>query len=441
MRHLWLLLLFNFTNSLFFFGQQTANTENRPLVHLNSPLSYRMLEQNQDLRKINVLLDARRDDAVHAPGLMIGTSLVSIFDYQVSNIESKFAYLMRIPTAKNQIGKEVSEVVIHSFQFAVTGSVYRWLAAHAEMLYSPQQSFGEGTITALGRNQLQLRTGYVLIGDLDKFPLYAALGKLDAAFGQTGSVSPFTNSTLWHAFGGLCYGLQVGYIKGEVEATLTAVQGGAQFRALNTPVGDATNVPSRINNFTVDINYTLDYSPELRIQVGGSYMHGSAYNQEFPVLHFAPGLDNNPAYTFYGNLTWLDRLYLKGGYAQTLDEWPGTHNPTPPLDIFDAAKVSSLDVGFRYDLKRQKEMQYSISGEFSNFRAGADNSPWERQNQIVLGFAGQYKGASKLFIELFRTDGYAPLNFISGGNVEPGETHSVRDAHSHGIVIGGNITL
>jgi hypothetical protein len=46
---------------------------------------------------------------------------------------------------------------------------------------------------------------------------------------------------------------------------------------------------------------------------------------------------------------------------------------------------------------------------------------------------------------LFRTDGFAPLNFISGSNdnapFPPGETHSLREANSIGIVFGAQITL
>ena len=86
-----------------------------------------------------------------------------------------------------------------------------------------------------------------------------------------------------------------------------------------------------------------------------------------------------------------------------------------------------------------------LSGEFSNFRAGPAGAPWERQNQIVFGFAALLKNSSKLFVELFNTQGYAPLNFISGSNdfepFPPVTTHSDRDASSLGIVLGANITL
>ena len=101
-----------------------------------------------------------------------------------------------------------------------------------------------------------------------------------------------------------------------------------------------------------------------------------------------------------------------------------------------------MDIGAKYNFNIDGDYVYSISGEFSNFRAGADGSPWERQNQIVAGLSVQYKKASKIFVELFRTDGYAPLNFISGSDpFAPGETNSLRSANSMGIVIGAQLTL
>lgn len=438
------LLLFGLT-MLSFTSTGQGNDASQGIVKLNSELSYKLLEPNQNLRKVNILINEKKADFFENPSLIIGTSLISIFDYQKSNTDSKFAYLMRHPTSNNQIGKEVSEAVIHSFQLSFTGQINNWIGLHSEILYNPEQSFGSGTITALGRNQLQLRKGFVLFGDLNKFPIYGAIGKMDAPFGQTGSVSPFTNSTMWHAFGGLGYGAQIAFEKWGINTSVMLVQGGAQFRAMHMPVGDSTNVPSQLNNFTADLNYTLKKDEKYSVKIGASYMHGSAYCQDFPVTHFSACGENNPAYTYYAKVKLFGRVELKAGFASTLKVWNGTHNPTPPLDVFAATKVSSLDFGGKLDFNLEGDYVYSISGEFSNFRAGDVGAPWERQNQIVAGFTAQYKKTSKLFIELFRTDGYAPLNFISGSDpfapFPPGETHSLRSANSMGIVLGVQLTL
>ena len=411
----------------------------------DSEFSYKMLEPNEDLRKVNIFLMQRQRGKLEEGKVIIGSSLIAIGDYQVSNIDSKFGYLMRHPTANNQIGKEVSEAVLHSFQFSFSGAVNNWLAAHTELLYNPQQSFGTGLITDLERNQLQLRKGFLLIGDLNQMPIYGAIGKMDAPFGQTGTVSPFTNSTMWHAFGGLGYGAQVGFKKWNLHATFMAVQGGAQFRAMSTPVGDSTNVPSKLNNFVADVNYTINIKTKYDLTFGGSYLHGSAYCHEFPVFHFDPCKERNPSWTAYGRLSITDKFTIKGGFAKTVNVWPGTHNPTPPLNVFEASKVSSKDFGFKYIFKNTSSTKHSVSAEFSDFIAGPSGSPWERQNQIIVGYSAFINNSSKLFLEFFRTDGYVPLNWISGSEAfapfPPGETHSVREAFSHGVVIGGQITF
>ena len=414
-------------------------------IGINPEFSYKILDQNQNLRKVEILLNSKKKNLLKNNNLIIGTSLISIVDYQHSNTDSKFGYLMRHPTANNQIGKDVSEAVIHSFQLSFTATINRWITSYAELLYNPEQSFGSGTITNLNRNQIQLRKAFVVFGNLNKSPFYGAVGKMDAPFGQMGTVNPFTNSTMWHAFGGLGYGAQIGYNKGGLHAKIMLAQGGAQFRALHVPVGDATAVPSKLNNFVADLNYKLVISDKVNLKAGASYKKGGAYCQGFPVFHFTPCEENNPQYTVYGTLDVNNRLNVMASFAKTFDEWEGTFNPTPPLNVFEASKVSSLSLGVKYDLNKVGKIKHTLSGEFSNFIAGPNGAPWERQNQYILGYQALMNKSAKLFVEIFRTEGFAPLNFISGSAdfdpFPPGTTHSDRDANSMGIVLGAQISF
>ncbi len=288
-------------------------------------------------------------------------------------------------------------------------------------------------------------TEYKVFGNLNKSPFYSAVGKMDAPFGQMGTVNPFTNSTMWHAFGGLGYGAQIGYNKGGLHAKIMLAQGGAQFRALHVPVGNATAVPSKLNNLVADLNYKLVISDKVNLKAGASYKKGGAYCQGFPVFHFTPCEENNPEYTVYGTLDVNNRLIVMASFAKTFDEWEGTFNPTPPLNIFEASKVSSLSLGAKYDLNKVGKIKHTLSGEFSNFIAGPNGAPWERQNQYVLGYQALMNKSAKLFVEIFRTEGFAPLNFISGSAdfdpFPPGTTHSDRDANSMGIVLGAQISF
>ena len=77
-----------------------------------------------------------------------------------------------------------------------------------------------------------------------------------------------------------------------------------------------------------------------------------------------------------------------------------------------------------------------MSLEFSNFRAGDDGAPWERQNQLVLGYSRFVGENINLFAELVHVEGFAPLNFVSGGNFPDGSTWSDRDATTDVLLFG-----
>lgn len=403
--------------------------------------AFRILDPAVDVNsKPLVQLDALRDGQL-TDRITLSGQVTAIANYQWSNRDSKFGYLMRNPTSSNQIGSSVSEALLHSANIAVTARLMPNVTAYAELLYDPQQSFGAGTVTALTRNQIQLRRGWVMWGNLDKAPVYGLVGKMDVPFGLNDTVSPFTNSTNWHAFAGLAYGAQFGLYTDGLHLRAMAVQGGAQFRSANTPV-EGTNVPSRLNNFALDARYSLALNDSGNsAMIGASYQHGSAYCQGYPVFHFNPCADNNPAYALYGKLD-LGSLQILGDYAQTTRVWPGSNVPIPsnPLSVFPAVKTKAFTVGSRYafgpESASTQKRAFAVSGEFSKFIAGAEDSPWERQNQAVLGLSWFPVSNLNVFGEFIHVDGFAPLNFLSGGNFPDGSTWADRDATTDVILIG-----
>ncbi|MDP7396652.1 MAG: hypothetical protein QF541_07275 [Lentisphaeria bacterium] len=417
----------------------TAAEGRGEFLSFNRRFSYEMLDPTTRInRKQQLILEKKQSGELAPDSLVLGGAVTAIANVQRSNTDSKFGWLMRHPTSNNQVTKEVSEAVIHSAQLSLTANFGSWVTAYSEILYDPEQSFGAGTTTALSRNQLQLRRGYVLFGNLDESPLYLSLGKMATPFGLTDTVNPFTANTVWHVFGGLAYGVQTGYIKDGLNLTLMGVQGGAQFRAHNTPVDD-TATPSKLNNYVVDGNYTFELGEEDHtLLLGASYQKGSAYCQGFPITHFGAGEDYNPAIDVYSKLT-LNNLLVHAEYGETRDDWPGTFNPLIPA--FPAHEVIAFNVGSKYTANIDGR-DFDFSADFSRFNAGPDGAPWENQDQLVLGVATFVTPSVKLFAEYIRTSGYAPLNFISG-DVDPGafpagETHSDNSARSDVLVLGVN---
>jgi hypothetical protein len=396
----------------------TASPDQSALVQMNSAYTFAMLDATAAGKSKPLhLLTAKRDNQLSQHGLYIGGALTAMADYQTSNFTDDFGYLMRHPGA-NHVGKTVSEIVLHSAQVQLTGNVAPWVSAYVELLYDPQQSFGSGSITALSRNQVQVRRGYVVLGDLAKSPFYAVIGKLDSPFGQTDTVNPFTLSTDWHSFSGLSYGGLLGYSDDRLNVSLEAVQGGAQFRGLNTPV-EGTNTPSKINNYVVDVNYTTPLGAEGRsLLIGASYERGSSFCQTFPITHFGTCTDPNPAYALYGTLHW-DQLEVKGDFAKTTHAMPGTFNPNPPLNIYPAHRITSFDVGARYRVNRGLP-GLALSLDYSTLIAGPKGAPWHRQDQWVAGVAASPQPNLKFFSEAILVKGYLPFNFLTGGT--PGDT-------------------
>lgn len=405
-------------------------------VGLSSQYSYRVLDHRvgtntRQLLTLQAIQNGDLDNRVTLSG-----AITALANFQTTNSNSKFGWLMRHPTASNQISDEVSEFVIHSAQLATTARLAETVTAYMELLYDPEQSFGSGSITSLERNQIQLRRGYVLFGNLDHSPLYASIGKMDTPFGLNDTVSPFTNSSNWHAFAGLAYGATAGYYRDGLHLRAMAIQGGAQFRAANTSVA-GTNIPSRVNNFAIDANYTADLGDGDSWMVGASYQHGSPYCQAYPVTHFSACSDNNPAYAVYSRLRMGDFILL-GEFAATTGVWPGSHVPDPlnPLHVHEASETVSFGLGGVYSIDVGAPGDLDLSFEFSRFRAGAKGSPWERQDQYVLGLGYFLTPSVNLFGELIHTDGWVPLNFLSGGNLPDGASWSERDAQSNILTFG-----
>jgi hypothetical protein len=386
------------------------------LLGSNANYSYKVLDHSlRTNAKQRYQLEAIRDGVLEQK-LTFGGQVTALVNYQKSNTNTKFGWLMRHPTSANQIGESVSEAIIHSSNLAVTARLTNNLTAYAELLYNPEQNFASGsTITGLPRNNVNMRRAYLMYGNLADSNFYASIGKMDIPFGRNDTVSPFTNSTNWHSFAGLAYGGLIGYAGDKLHFRAMGIQGGAGFRNANTPVS-GTNVPSKLNNFAVDANYTFSLDNEGRLLVGASYQYGSSYCQEYPVKHFNPCTDNNDAVAVYAEYV-HKKLTLIAEAAQTLEVWPGSANPNfPAYADFVPEKNLTFTLGGKYATDFGLEQPVSLSAEFSRFEAGAKGSPWEKQDQYVLGASYFPVDSVKFFAEYVHVAGWVPLNFLSGGN-------------------------
>ncbi|MCY4556477.1 MAG: hypothetical protein OXF79_08900, partial [Chloroflexi bacterium] len=82
-----------------------------------------------------------------------------------------------------------------------------------------------------------------------------------------------------------------------------------------------------------------------------------------------------------------------------------------------------------------------LSAEFSRFTAGPDGAPWERQDQFVVGASWFVEPSVKLFAEYIRVEGFAPLNFISGGSIRDEDGNVLADRTISDAATRSNVFL
>ena len=74
-------------------------------------------------------------------------------------------------------------------------------------------------------------------------------------------------------------------------------------------------------------------------------------------------------------------------------------------------------------------------------RRSGNGSPWERQNQSVLGFSWFPAASANLFAEYIHVDGFVPLNFLSGGNFPDGSTWSEQGVDTDVLLVGAQVAF
>ena len=92
----------------------TAGTipEDRPakFVRIDPAFGHAVLDYTTDInRKQRLILDQKKEGTLAPDSVYVHGAITAVANFQASNRTDKFGYLMRHPTANNQVGREVSE--------------------------------------------------------------------------------------------------------------------------------------------------------------------------------------------------------------------------------------------------------------------------------------------------------------------------------------------
>lgn len=219
-----------------------------------------------------------RQRGVLAPNsLYIGAGFKGGLMWQKTSEPGQFPLLSRFPFFSDRTDDQAGVFAINNAALSFTSTFGDWTTLYMQPEYSE---------TEYGRDQdeFQLRKAYVVFGNLDKTPFYAAFGRKTIDFGNFDTYTAFTHSEAQHYFHAVSDQpvLEVGYYKNGLKLTASALSAGRQLRV--ALAGEDNNLG----------NYAFNAEKEFLVGNSGSFTLGGGY------LHDTIYRDNFTAHTFQG---------------------------------------------------------------------------------------------------------------------------------------------
>lgn len=256
--------------------------------------------QENTTGKTLTLLANRASGVLQPNSLYLGGHLQGSFMYQKTDAPGQFPILSRFPFFSNGTDQEAGVFAINNAALTFTSTFGDWTTLHLQPEYSETEYPGE-------QDELQLRKAFVVFGNLQRSPFYAAFGRKTIDFGNFDSYNAFTQNEGHHYFWAVSdqpVG-EFGFYRNGLKITASAFSGGRQLRVA---------FADENNNIA---NYAFSAEKEFMLGNGSGFTFGGGY------LHDTIYRDNFTAHTFQGRATGTPpanfisyRNSLVNGYAE-----------------------------------------------------------------------------------------------------------------------------
>jgi hypothetical protein len=371
-------------------------------LHLDSDTVRPMLDFVNRQTDKELLLMADQHGGT-APELIVGAQFrASAFAAETSQTD-KFSYLGRFPT--DFTGDTATDARLFHASQAVIGHVSPWAHGYLETMFSDVFTF-----PTFNQGSFQMRQAYVTFGDLSQSPWYAFIGKKTVNFGDMGTLSPFSQSMVWHYFSPLAEGAGAGFHQDGFTASVTALNGSRGIR-----VADSEE-KGHLNNFAANVRFEAPLPIDGIWAVGGGYLHGTIYDGSIAE-------HTNPVISGPRNGAWdantaiaFGPWHFEAEIAQTLQAWPVTET-----------RVLAWKAESAYDMTWNGKL-VRLSGSWSEGIQGPSGSAFEFNRQAVVGLRYDPHPGVMISLEYVRSTGFAPLINIT--------TASDRDVAQNSLVLG-----
>ena len=259
--------------------------------------------QENTTGKTMTLLANRANGTLQPNSLYLGAGFQGGLKWQTTEVPGQFPLLSRFPFFSDRTDRQAGVFAIDNAALAFTSTFGDWTTVYLQPEYSE---------TEYGRDQdeFQLRKAFVVFGNLEKTPFYAAFGRKTIDFGNFDSYNAFTHNEGAHYFHAVSDQpvLEAGFYSNGFKATASAFSAGRQLRvALG---GEENNIGNYAFNAEKEFRFGAD--KRQAFTVGGGYLHDTIYRDNFTAHTFEGRTNGTPP----ANFIEYDRNSAVSGFAE-----------------------------------------------------------------------------------------------------------------------------
>lgn len=245
-------------------------------VKTNADYTGRMLDWQENLTgKTLTMLTSRANGALDPNSLYLGGGIKGGFMWQKTENAGQFPILSRFPFFSERTDTEAGVFAINNAALAFTSTFGDWTTVYMQPEYSETEYPGD-------QDEFQLRKAFVVFGNLNKSPFYAAFGRKTIDFGNFDSYNAFTHNEGAHYF--LAHSdqpvLELGYYNDGWKIVGSAFSGGRQLRVAYA------EEENNIANYAFNIEKEFLFNNGAAFTLGGGYLHDTIYRNNWTAHTF-----------------------------------------------------------------------------------------------------------------------------------------------------------
>jgi hypothetical protein len=233
--------------------------------------------QENTTGKTLTLLANRANGTLKDNSVYLGAGFQGGLKWQKTDVDGQFPILSRFPFFSDRTDDSAGVFAIDHAALSFTSTFGDWTTLYLQPEYSE---------TEYGRDQdeFQLRKAYVVFGNLEKSPFYAAFGRKTIDFGNFDSYNAFTHNEGAHYFWAVSDQpvLELGLYSNGFKLTGSAFSAGRQLRV--GLAGEENNIGNYAFNAEKEFRFGND--KQNAFTVGGGYLHDSIYRDNFTAHTF-----------------------------------------------------------------------------------------------------------------------------------------------------------